>query len=198
MLLDMHRSDTGGVPEDNLVGLQAARVRTTPGDARAREILARLRAALAGPEHEGLRKAFTEWLRRWRDEDYDFESGADEAFRGELDRVQAVGEVEAMGSLAAERWKEQQRQKEAQIRARAMERGIEQGMERGRAEGLECMLERQATRRFGTDTDERLSALLAGVSEPERLTAVGDAVIECVTGEELLAAAKRIVGDRAE
>ena len=192
VLLDMQRSDAGGVAEDNLVGLQAALVRTTPGDDK--EILARLRTALAGPEHEGLRRAFTEWLRRWRDEDYDLETGADEAFRGELDRVQAAGEVEAMGSLAAERWKEQQRQKEAQIRARVMERGIEQG----RAEGLEFMLERLATRRFGADMGERLSALLVGVSDPELLAAVGDAVIECGTGEELLAAARRIVGDGAE
>ena len=75
---------------------------------------------------------------------------------------------------------------------------MERGIERGRAEGREFMLERLATRRFGTDTGERLSALLAGVSEPERLAAVGDAVIECGTGEELLAAAKRIVGDRTE
>ena len=133
-----------------------------------------------------LRKAFTEWLRRWRDEDYDLEAGAGEAFRGELDRVQAAGEVEAMGSLAAERWKEQQRQKEAQILARGMKRA------------MESMLERQATRRFNASTGERLSALLAGVSEPDRLTAVGDAVVECGTGEELLAAARRIVGDRTE
>ena len=104
---------------------------------------------------------------------------AGEAFRGELDRVQAAGEVETMGSLAAERWKAQQRKKEVQIRARAME----------------FMLERQATRRFNASTGERLSALLAGVSEPDRLTAVGDAVIECGTGEELLAAAKRIVDE---
>ena len=91
-----------------------------------------------------------------------------------------------MGSLTAERWKKQQRQKEAQILAR------------GRAEGLELMLEHQATRRFNASTGERLSALLAGVSEPDRLRAVGTAVIECGTGEELLDAAKRIVGDRTE
>ena len=86
-----------------------------PGEPEAQAILARLRAALAGPEHEGLRRAFTEWLRR-----------------------------------------------------------------------------------FNASTGERLSALLAGVSEPDRLKAVGDAVVECGTGEEVLAAARRIVGDRTE
>ena len=116
--------------------------------------------------------------------------GAGEAFRGELDRVQAAVEVEAMGSLTAERWKKRQRQKEVQILVR--------GREEGRAEGMEFVLERQATRRFNASTGERLSALLAGVSEPDRLRAVGTAVIECGTGEELLDAAKRIVSDRTE
>ena len=133
--------------------------------------------------------------------DADADADADGVLRAELDRLESAGEVEAMGSLAAERWKEQQRQKEAQIRAREMERGIErgrtqgrkEGREEGRAEGIEFTLERQATRRFNASTGERLSALLAGVSEPERLVAVVDAVIECGTGEELLAAAKRIV-----
>ena len=97
----------------------------------------------------------------------------------------AAGEVEAMGSLAVEKWKERERRKEAQILAR------------GRAEGVEFdrrLLESQAARRFGVDAGERLSVLLAGVSEPERLAAVGDAIIDCGTGSELLAAARRIVG----
>ncbi len=90
-----------------------------------------------------------------------------------------------MGSLTAERWRERQRQKEAQILAQ------------GRAEGLEFhrrQLASQAARRFGADTGERMSVLLAGVSEQERLAAVGDAIIDCGTGAELLAAAQRIVG----
>ena len=146
-------------------------------------------AVLAGPEHAELRTVFAQWLRRSWDEDYDLEAGADETLRGELDRLVAAGEMEAMGSLTAERWKERQRQKEAQIRARAMAEG--------RAEGLEFerrLLGSQAARRFGTGTGKRLSALLAGESEPERLAAVGDAIIDCGTGAELLAAAQRIVG----
>ena len=117
--------------------------------------------------------------------EYDVFADADGALRGELDQMAEAGEVEAMGSLAVERWKEQERQKEAQIFAR------------GRAEGI--ALERRllgslATRRFGADTGERLSALLVGVSEPERLAAVGHAIIDCGTGAELLAGARRIAG----
>ena len=222
VLLDMHRSALGGVPEDNIVGLQAALVRTTPGDEEAQKILTRLGAALAGPEHEGLRRAFAQWLRRSWDEDYDVD--ADAALCAELDRLESAGEMEAMGSLAAERWKERQRQKEAQIWARgfvlgfvqayeqvceqaneqANERAIERAnklaIELGRAEALEYhrrTMCRHVTRRFNASTGERLSALLAGVSEPDRLKAVSDAVVdavvECGTGEELIATARRIV-----
>ena len=105
--------------------------------------------------------------------------------RGELDRLVAAGEMEAMGSLTAQRWKERQRQKEALIRARAIAEGLENERR---------LLGNQATRRFGADTGKRLSVLLAGVSEPERLAAVGNAIIDCGTGAELLAAARRIAG----
>ena len=67
----------------------------------------------------------------------------------------------------------------------------------GRAEGLEFerrLLGSLASRRFGADTGERLSALLTGVSEPEHLASVGEAIVDCGTGAELLAAARRIVG----
>ena len=109
--------------------------------------------------------------------------------RRELDRLENAGEVVEMGSLAAERWKERNRQKEARISARAMEQGMEQGLEFHRSQ-----LGSLAARRFGADAGERLLGLLARVSEPERLAAVGDAIIDCGTGAELLAVVRRVVG----
>ena len=97
-----------------------------------------------------------------------------------------------MGSLAVERWKERERRKEAQLLAR----GRAEGRTLGRTENLEFgrrLLPRLATRRFGDAAGERLSALLAGVSDPERLVEVGEAIIECGTGTDLLAVARRIV-----
>ena len=145
----------------------------------------RVETVLAGPEHAGLRQAFAAWLRWSWTKDYGVFADGDAALRRELDRMENAGEMEAMGSLAFERWKERNRKKEAQILAR------------GRAEGLEFhrrQLGSQAARRFGADTGERLSALMADVLEPERLAAVGDAIIDCDTGADLLSAARRIVG----
>ena len=192
VLLDMQRAESGSVPGDNAVALQVA-LEQAMLEESALPIWRRVETVLAGPERAGLRKAFAAWLRRSYEEAYSVFADGDEALRRELDRMENAGEVVEMGSLAAERWKERNRKNEARIFARAMERGLEQG----RTEALEFerrLLERQATRRFGDDAGERLSALLAGVSEPERLAAMGDAIIDCDTGAELLAAAERIVG----
>ena len=65
----------------------------------------------------------------------------------------------------------------------------ERNLERGRERGLEAeraLLARQAARKFGAETAERLAALLGGIDDPERLAGIGEAVIECADGEALL------------
>ncbi len=48
------------------------------------------------------------------------------------------------------------------------------------------MLCRQAARKFDAATVERLSGVLNGLADPERLGEVGEWIIECETGAELL------------
>ena len=87
-------------------------------------------------------------------------------------------------------------------RVEGMEQGLERGraegrvagMERGRAEGIEwerALLVRQAQRRFGADVAQALSKLVDGVDDPNRLAEVGDLVVDCATGRELLDRAGR-------
>ena len=52
------------------------------------------------------------------------------------------------------------------------------------------MLARQASRKFGAETGARLATLLAGVADAERLAEIGDRVIDCADGAELLARAR--------
>ena len=59
--------------------------------------------------------------------------------------------------------------------------GLAQGIEHQRA--LLCRL---AARRFGAETAAPLAALLAGIDDPERLAEVGDRIVDCATGAELL------------
>ena len=64
--------------------------------------------------------------------------------------------------------------------------GREQGLEQGRAEerALPCRL---AALKFDADAARRLAAVLAEVTDPERLAQVGDWIIECGTAAELFA-----------
>ena len=65
-----------------------------------------------------------------------------------------------------------------------------EGLEQGREQGLaheRMLLRRQAASRFGEDTAARLSETLAQVTDPERLTDVGEWLVRCDTGAELLA-----------
>ena len=55
-----------------------------------------------------------------------------------------------------------------------------------RAEGERALLIRQAARRFGAGTAERLSTLLLRIEDPDRLARAGDWIVDCTTGAELI------------
>ena len=56
----------------------------------------------------------------------------------------------------------------------------------GRAKGERALLARQAARRFGAGTGERLASLLLRVEDPDRLSEVSDWLVDCATGAELI------------
>ena len=67
-------------------------------------------------------------------------------------------------------------------------------IQHGREQGLKeerVLLRRQAEARFGADTAERLFAMLLRESDPQRLAAVGVAIVRCETGDDLLQQARR-------
>ena len=73
--------------------------------------------------------------------------------------------------------------------AQGMQQGVQQGMRQGMRQGVhqgqKDLLRRQAERRFDAETAQRLSGLLDGV-DADRLIDVGDWIVECVSGDELL------------
>ena len=91
----------------------------------------------------------------------------------------------------ARRWAEEDRQQ-------WLEEGIAQGVKRGRREGIEkgiarqrALVRRLAARRFGPEIEERLVPVLDDLSDPERIAAIADAVLECRTAEEFMARASQ-------
>ena len=165
-------------------------------NSRSAEELPGLLAALSdwvgGPGEDELRRAFAEWVRRVLP-------------RGRLAgaALPGVRDLEGGGTMLAERakeWTEQWlREGREQGLEQGLERGLEQGLERGREQGLErgraeerALLCRLAARKFDTETAERLSGLLERLTDPERLAEVGDWIIECGTGTDLLDRAGRL------
>ena len=66
---------------------------------------------------------------------------------------------------------------------------IRQGREEGISLGIaheRQLLRRQAAARFGAATADRLAQALAAEADPERLAVVGEAIVRCATGDELL------------
>ena len=76
--------------------------------------------------------------------------------------------------------------------AETLEEWAEEKYRLGQAEGERELLLRLAQRRFGADIAEALSKLVGGVDDSDRLAEVGDLMVDCATGRELLDRAGRI------
>ena len=93
--------------------------------------------------------------------------------------------------MLAERVKEWTEEWLRQGREQGLELGLERGIERGRAEER-VRLCRLAGRKFDLETAERLSGMLDRFSSPDRLAMIGEWIIDCGTGAELLDRAERL------
>lgn len=137
-------------------------------------VVRRVREAYPGPEHARLRQAFREWI-----------LGAAESWGIGEEALAQVKSMEEAGMIyhAIEEQKER-------VHREGLGRGRTEGRAEGRVEGGAAMACRQARLKFGAETAERLSQLLEGITDPERIARIGDRIIECETGAELLARAR--------
>ncbi len=151
---------------------------------------------LEGEEDGELRRAFATWITQV--------VGLPERLPDEaLGPLEQLKETYTMLEETVQGWVERGRiQGVEQGRVQGIEQGRVQGIEQGRVQGIEqgrvqgieqgrneerALLCRQAARKFGGDTAERLTAALAGVTDPDRLAQVGDWIIECATAADLIA-----------
>ena len=172
-LLDARAHENDDLPRDNLVSalLRFENSRSPEDLKRAAEALSNW---LGRPGEAELKRAFVQWAVRV----------AAPARLGEKDLHRTVSQLEEDPTMLAERsneWYEE-----------AHERGREQGIEQGRAEER-ALLRRLAVLKFGTDTSEPLAELLDSLTAPGQLAEVGDWIIKCDTGGELLERAKRLI-----
>ena len=132
-------------------------------------------------EDEGFREALYAWaLALW-----ELMMPGAEALppRAELEMKQEAQEMTTFYEANAKKWR-------AGVLQEGRNEGIAQGRTEARAE-QRALLGRQVGRKFGNRAAERLSALIEGESDPERLAEVWDWIIDCGTEEEFLARAER-------
>ena len=107
-----------------------------------------------------------------------------------------------MTTVAEAAWDRWEAKVRAESMERGMERGIEQGMERGIERGVRRggarIVCRLATLKFGAGAAERLAGLLEGLTEQEDLDRVGDWILECGSGDELLSRVSSLLANRQE
>ena len=130
---------------------------------------------LRDPRDGELKRAFTDWV--WRLARH-FEPGDAEPA--------PVRSLEGVRMTLEERVAEWPKQWFREGREQGVREGREQGVEQGLAHER-ALLRRQTASRFGAETAERLSGVLAGIADPEGLAEVGEWLVRCGTGDEFLA-----------
>ena len=73
----------------------------------------------------------------------------------------------------------------------------EEGRAEGRAQGQTEVMRRIAARKFDAETAQRLAERLAEIADPEQVAEVGEWLIECEHGDELIQRVERLCGTSA-
>ena len=177
--IDANRRARENLPQDNLVAavfeLNAA---ATPGG-----MADRMRAMPRGLDVDALR-ALIDWMRAVFPKKFPQPDAAEVIASLEREFPEVLKEEGTMMALAkrALEW-------EAEYHRQGFEEGLKQGLERGEKQGLAAereLLCRQATRKFGGAVGDALVPHLAGISDSDRLVGIGERIIDCGTGAELL------------
>ena len=186
-VVDTLRVGADDLRHDNAAALLAGL--ENPSPERIAEQLAALHRRLGARELAPLRDVMLRWARRVARRrlklDLEIEDMA------ELERLDESDDLEAYYAARLRAWQDEYRAEgRAEGIAQGVEQGIEQGLERGIEQGLAAereLLCRQTARKFGAGTAERLSDLLARIGDTRRLAEVGDWIIDCATGDDLIA-----------
>ena len=185
LLIEIQATDPAALPPDNVLAM-IAKFEQAPTAEALEELIGSLPDWLERIEAPGLAESFADWITHLVAEPYD-KSGKE---MQRQPRKEGVAELttlfERVQQWRAERDQEWLQKGVEQGVETGIERGIEQGIESGRVQGERELVHRLVTRRFGPGTAERVLPLLDQLSDPVRIAAIADAVIECETAEEFL------------
>ena len=183
LVVDTLRVGADDLRHDNAAALLAGL--ENPSPERIAGQLAALHRRLGARELAQLRDVMLRWARRVARRRLKLDLEIDDM--AQTERLDESDDLEAYYAARLRAWQDRYR---AEGRAEGIAQGVERGREQGFEQGLAAereLLCRQAARKFGAGTAERLAGLLAGVGDTRRLAEVGDWIIDCATGDELIA-----------
>ena len=180
-------------------------VRDFAGDDASDGNLARAALALEAAPVALLSRSLERVVELLRDDDYAYLTEAFETWcEGVLrprfgDRMPSFAQLMERPPMLAETLKEWEGRKLREGiglgRAEGIDVGRAEGIDLGRAEGIQrerALLMRQAARRFGPSTGEALRGLLTEMADDQHLARVGDLIVDCSSGTELLHESQRL------
>lgn len=180
VVVDVGAYEGEQLPADNVVSLVVGSETMSTWE-EAAAIMEGAFELLGAPERRELRDTFVRW--------FDLlvsRAEMDPARPEEATAMERAEQADTMSEVVVERL----RALRVLVRAEGREQGHAEGMEQGRAEGMaeeRALLRRQAARKYGAKTAGKLVVPLAAIDEPERLAVIGEWIIDCATGDELLA-----------
>ena len=179
LVLDTLRVAADDLRHDNAAALLAGL--ENPSLERIADQMTALRRRLSAHELAALREVMLLWAQQVARR----RIGLDLEIRdmAQVERLHESGDLEEYFAARVRAWQDEYR---AEGRAEGIERGIERGIEQGLAAERD-LLRRLAARKFGVGTGERLAGLLAQMGDTRRLAEVGDWIIDCATGDDLIA-----------
>ena len=127
-----------------------------------------------------------EWPRRWMEEPTMLEHRMDEWEQEWFRQGREAGRAEVRALLARQLGADVE---EPTMLKHRMDEWEQEWFRQGREAGLaeeRALLRRLAARRFGAGTAEALAGLLEGVDDADRLAEIGEMIVDCGTGDELL------------
>ena len=174
-VIDIGAYQDRALPPDNLMSL-LIRTELMEGLQEAGRVLEDAWRQLAEPGLREVRTHFREWFRLTL-----LRQGMDwKALENEMTvtKLAATGEVRSVLDARVQA-------RDAALKAEGHQAGREEGREEGLARER-ALLRRLAMQRFGAATAADLERYLATVREHDRLEAVGDWIVACASGPELL------------
>ena len=170
LMLDTLRVGADDLRDDNAAALLAGL--ENPSLERIAAQMTALRRRLSAHELAALREVMLLWAQQVARR----RIGLDLEIRdmAQVERLHESGDLEEYFAVRVRAWQDE-------YRAEGRAEGIEQGIAAERD-----LLRRQAARKFGAGTAERLAGLLAKIGDTRRLAEVGDWIIDCTTGDDLI------------